>query len=167
MKVSALTCKGPLGRAHMQTKSTKHTGLTPLHKAMRETYLCSNKGTEFCNKILKPTGLQTREHAKRHCKSKTRHTCRLGMSWPPKMGAVASKLAERVYKTTPVPAPRAHRIRYSPLEPLTRVASANPHPFRGHTISSPLQCSRLISRQTYPIPFKVVCKLIPKFQQAF
>ena len=30
----------------------------------------------------------------------------------PKMGAVASKLAERVYKTTPVPAPR-------PILPLT------------------------------------------------
>ena len=26
----ALTCEGPLGRAHMQTKWTKHTGLTPL-----------------------------------------------------------------------------------------------------------------------------------------
>ena len=31
------------------------------------------------------------------------------MSWPPKMGAVASILAERVYKTTPAPTPRVHR----------------------------------------------------------
>ena len=34
MQVSALTCEGPPGRADMQTKSAKHTGLTPLHEAM-------------------------------------------------------------------------------------------------------------------------------------